>query len=594
MRKSITAALIFVILAVSLCACGAQGRPATATEDKDFQKVFNYLEEGEYLKAQEFFEKNITGNLEKEDAAWEEFYSYKNAVLQDMSSGNLSLDEATSIYEAGIRAGFETYFSDFETQLNAMQNSMVCFDDGINCFNSADYENAYLNLVQVLPQDVNYGEALETIYKIAIESSDSDVTDDLLLSEKCFKLIERSQENYMVSELETDGELHLLQMLHDVTLKSAEALQAENWPSYAAAQYANAAGYSNRLQTLADNPEEWFNRQTEESEQYSRIIRECNILADDLDSYYILTENGIDSTRYELTESGIEAVSGSPSFTTSATDYIQLVMTSLGTSGRGGFGVLDKFGNIKFGITNTSEQYYDWVALKDYSGRNTDGWNIPIKINLSMPKGSPDALVLYSDGTIDFYSVDPFPSYFEMQNYGDIADFIQINRDDDFVVLRKSGHVNCTSEYWWMDFSDWPEITQITVGTANPEGYGSFGITHDYIYGLDKDGVIHYKRIIHDEDEAESGRIPENGTIVLNEPVIKISGSAYLTQSGILGSMEPLLNDWLLENYGNYRFSSIARANSSDSYIYRDMIAATTTEGEIFIIELGRTREFLR
>lgn len=57
MRKNIAAALICIILSVSLCACGAQGRPATATEDKDFQRVFDYLEEGEYLKAQEFFEK---------------------------------------------------------------------------------------------------------------------------------------------------------------------------------------------------------------------------------------------------------------------------------------------------------------------------------------------------------------------------------------------------------------------------------------------------------------------------------------------------------------------------------------------------------
>lgn len=584
MRKSITAALIFVILAVSLCACSAQGRPATATEDKDFQKVFNYLEEGEYLKAQEFFGKNITGNLEKEEAAWEEFYSYKNAVLQDMSSGNLSLDEATSIYEAGIKAGFETYFSDFETQLNAMQNSMVCFDDGINCFNSADYENAYLNLEQVLPQDVNYGEALETIYQIAMETADSESVDELLLSEKCLQLIKNSSENYVVSELEDNGEIKLTQLLHDVSLKSAAMLQADRRTLFAAAQYANAAGYSTHLQTLTEDAQGWAEAMTDELNEYAKLIREWNTLAkeDFEESYYILKETGI-VTQGE-----------SPSFKTTRDDYIQLVLMGWwGWDTRMAYGIIDELGTARFGISDSATDYIDWVELTSDSWRNTGAWHLPIKVFLDQGSDSPNAIVLYSDGAMDIYSTDLPASYYELQNYDDVLDFISIYNEE-FAILTKSGQVHCTSGIWWLDLSGWEGITEITVGTASPAGYSaSYAFSaDDYIYGLDKNGNIYYTQIL---TESKSDRIPENGVFVLSEDtVVKIAGSAYLTQTGVLGSVEETLNDWLMENYGNYKFASIAKANPGDgNYQSSDVIAATTMDGEVFIIDLYKARNSL-
>lgn len=584
MRKNITAALICVILSVSLCACGTQSRPTTATEDKAFQKVFDYLEEGEYLKAQEFFEKNITGNLEKEEAAWEEFYSYKNAVLQDMSSGNLSLDKAKLIYEAGIKAGFETYFSDFEMQLNEMQNSMACYDDGISYFNSADYENAYLSLAQVLPQDVNYDEALETIYQIATETADSESVDELLLSEKCLKLIKNSSENYVVTELKDNGEIKLTQLLHDVSLKSAAMLQADRRTLFAAAQYANAAGYSTHLQTLTEDAQGWAEAMVDELNQYSKLVREWNTLAkEDLrDSYYILKETGV------------VPQGESHSFKTTRDDYIQLALMFMGGwDTRIAYGIIDELGTARFGISDSAADYIDWVELTSDSWRNNGAWHRPIKVFLARGSDSPNAIVLYSDGAMDIYSTDLPNSYYELQNYDDVLDFISIY-DEDFVILTKSGQVHCTSGVWWINLSGWEEITEITTGTASPAGYSaSYVLTEDnYIYGLDKNGNIYYTQIL---TESESDRIPENGVFVLPEDiVVKIAGSAYLTQSGVLGSVEQTLNDWLMENYGSYKFASIAKANpGKGNYQSGDVIAATTTEGEVFIIDFYKIRHSL-
>lgn len=573
MRKRISIILICIILSISLCACGAQSRPATATEDKDFQKVFGYLEKGEYLKAQEFFEKNIAGSLSKENMASEAFYSYMNAVLRDMSAGKLSADEAMLICEAGNKAGFEMYFSGFEMELEFMQNSMMCFNNGMSYFDSADFENAYLNLAQVLPQDVNYGEAQETIYQIALETADSEFADELLLSEKCLKLIDDHSENYVVSDLKDQGTEKLFKLLHDVSLKSAEALNAERRTLFAAAQYANSAIYSRQLQHLTDDAQKWNEAMLNELNQYAELVREWNTLTEDSSTYYILTEDGI------------ETQGDPPRFTTTHDDYIQLVITY---GDQSSYGVIDELGNAKFGIDDSAEDYIDWVELTTGSWRSRESLGIPIKIFLSNWRDSPNAIILYSDGTTDVYSADSLSSYYELQSYNDILDFIELDYyyDNEFAILTKSGEVNCTSAIEWLDLSEWEGITEITVGNASPAGYSGTYIYFDpstYLYGLDKNGSIHYMEILR---ESESDQVPESGVFPLDDTVVKIAGSAYLTQSGVLGSVESALNDWLKVNYGDYRFDSIAKANPSSSYY--DVIAATATDGEVFLIDLHR------
>lgn len=562
-----------------LYACGVQGRPATATEDKDFQRIFAYLEKGEYLNAKELFEERITGNLTKEEEAFEAFSEYKNAILQDVSESKLPFDDAMSICESGYKAGFEMYFSDFQMQLDAIQNSMTCFAEGMDYFESADFENAYLKLAQVLSQDVNYGKALETVYQIALNTLDSESVDGLLLSEKCLKLIESNLENYMVSELETGGEEKLLQELHDVSLKSAEALQEKRRTLFAAAQFANAAKYSNYLQTLSNDPQVWYDAMENELNQYASLIREWNTLTEDYSTYYILTDNGLE-TRGE-----------SPAFSSTHDDYIQLVITpARGWDSRVAYGVIDERGTARFGISDSAENYIDWVELTGDSWRDTTSWKIPIKIFADRLNDSPNAIILYSDGTMDIYSVDSSTPYNELQTYDNVLDFISFNGE--FAILTKGGQVKLTSGIWWMDLSSWEEITEITIGTASPAGYfASYVVSPDtYLYGLGEDGTIHYVEILY---ESEADQIPESGLITLDDTVVKIAGSAYLTQSGVLGSVEQILNEWLVANYGNYKFSSIAKANPGSGNEYDDIIAATTTDGEVFIIDLYEVRDSL-
>ena len=145
-------------------------------------------------------------------------------------------------------------------------------------------------------------------------------------------------------------------------------------------------------------------------------------------------------------------------------------------------------------------------------------------------------------------------------------------------MLQKSGYVSTTSG---INLSEWKEIIEITSGTARTSGYNSISNERDYLYGLDKNGVIYYTEIL---TKSEAEKIPESGTFVLSEPVIKIAGDAYLTQSGILGSIEPILNEWLQVNYSNYKFSSISKGIGCNA------IAATSTDGEVFIIDLRHAR----
>jgi lipoprotein len=551
---------------ISTSASNSINRATEATEDVDLQQVFECLENGKYKQAQQIFENNIAGNIKKEKAAQIGFEQYIQASIRDVSAGKLSLEDALLFCEAGYKGGFTEYLSDFELTLDTIRISMRCFADGKNNYINGNYKLAYLELNNVSPLDANFGNALEIIYQIAIKTSKSETADELLLSQKCFQHIQRNSDRYTVSDLKANGEYETLQMLHNTTLKLADALYAEGRTLFAAAEYGNAAGYSKRLMSFFTDSDS-INRWLDELELYAECIRQCSILTY-YDGYYILTKNGVEPY-------GRDNASYPPAFQTSAKDYIFLVLDGYYNDHQA-YGVIRKSGDAKFGVDSSAKEYKDWAALEDYTWRKTESC-YPIKIFLDVYGNSPDAIVLYSDGTIDIISSDWPSSYYDLQTYDDVLDFINIY-EDEFAVLQKSGYVSTTSG---INLSEWKEIIEITSGTARTSGYNSISNERDYLYGLDKNGVIYYTEIL---TKSEAEKIPESGTFVLSEPVIKIAGDAYLTQSGILGSIEPILNEWLQVNYSNYKFSSISKGIGCNA------IAATSTDGEVFIIDLRHAR----
>lgn len=582
MKKARIFLFMITLFAICLFGCSAQGgffgeaqsRPVRASEDEVFQQIFAYLEEGEYLKAQELFENDVKGNLNKEDEAQNAFASYVTLVLEDVNAGELPSEKALRFCEAGKKAGFESYFMDFEVRLTTILNSMTNFSDGQKYFEAGNFQDAYYSLSCVVPQDIKCGDALSMIYEIGSNLSESANIDDLLLSAECFKHVLNNQEEYTDEELETDDELKLFQILHDVTLRCAEILLEDSRDKYAATQYATAAGYSSELAAITGE-QVWFEKRQSEMQEYARLIREQNVM----------TEDG--GTRYLLTENGIFTEGNDPNYTTTASDHIQLVLCNASNAT---YGVIDEWGQVRFGFSDGTQydrDYAKWVELADGSWRRM---GIATKIFLDEGSAGPNAIILYTDGAIDIFSSDAPSSYYELQHYGyifGVLDFYSIGRED-FAVLTKDGNILTTPGIEGVDLSSWEDITAITTGHASPAGYKSSYVfsEREYLYGLDSNGAIYYTEIINDSDYPH---IAESGCIALTEAVKQIAGGAYLTYSGKLGSLEPLVDQWLQDTYGIYEFTSIVKINSGIDE-HNDLIAATTTNGQVIYMNLDAYR----
>lgn len=566
-------------------------RIASSTEDRDLRQVLRYLENGEYRNAKETFENNILGSVLKENAIEDAFNSYIEMAIEDVNRGILSIESAQLFLEAGRRtelSGLVLYLNVFKTQLEHITFSMEHFTAGQALFEQKEYRRAYGELQFVAVEDINFEEALEMIYEMGSQLSESEIADDLLLSGNCLQFVDKNLHQYTDFVLRKGGEAKLIQLLHDVSLKSAEKLEELNRIQHAATEYGNAALYSYRLYSLVPSDElvQYYNR---ELSMCNRLVRQSNTLSD----LYYYDED------YLLTENGVEALGENPYFSGGIFNRApaQIVWDYYYPSDKNALGYIENCSPY-FSVNIIAESYIDWAQLEEGNWLRSDGMPA-VKIFLTTYNGTPDAIVLYSDGTVDIYSVNITPALSALDSWsedqGDILDFMYADNlnNGSFVVLGKRGNVFC---YPGLQFNteDWVNITEISSGNANPEGNGSYtgsiwwSYVKSFLYGLDSSGTIYYVAL-----ETDSGKFPQKGTIQLEEPVVKIAGDAYLTKSGVLGSIEPEINRWLQRVYGQYTFSFIARENPGELRNDRTSyaIAATTTDGEVFIIDFNAVRK---
>ncbi len=255
-----TAVFLVCILILLLCGCSALSGTSS---------FLNEVSAGNYLKAQEIYEKSIFGNMQSEVEVEEALIKLIQDSIDSYNNGNIEYEQSYStiatVEKVEVIDYYETQNAYYE--LENLKNSKAAYNAAEKLLADGYYEDAILNYSNVLRDDSNYSDAQEKI-KTATSYIISEVTE---------KVAEMQQSKDYSGALElinktlnsVDAEIELGALRNQI---SAECLN--NAIDEAAAAFSNGKDYESAIKiiTAAMNVIGEDSRLTAELEKYQSYI----------------------------------------------------------------------------------------------------------------------------------------------------------------------------------------------------------------------------------------------------------------------------------------------------------------------------------